>query len=303
MFRTSLRLTALTSVLASALMAAASGRIVAAHDVNTLATEKAGADEQRFAVNVAQWLMGARSGHILAIESLPTDSARNYASSVRDALNAAGFTVTYRSNLGNSGEVAALTLADLEAYDAVFVGITWPKPYTTIAPDVLTSYVERGGNVYIYGGVDSYAWDEAPLLNPFLSAFGLAFAANDYNGLMNVTVTSTHPIFNGVAQLGCGNGQSVINLGTNPNAQVVQFVENQGVYAVVEAAAPPPPPPPPPPPSSGPPLAINLVRTPPKWRLPPGFVGSVVLHGHIAPKPTGGSLPSQHPQADLWWAR
>jgi len=45
-----------------------------------------------------------------------------------------------------------------------------------------------------------------------------------------------HPIFAGITNLGSGNGQSIINLGTNPNAQIVQFAGTQGVYAVVNVA-------------------------------------------------------------------
>ena len=52
----------------------------------------------------------------------------------------------------------------------------------------------------------------------------------------SVAITSSHPIFGGVTTLRNGNGQSIIDLGTNPNAQIVQFSGSQGVYAVVDAS-------------------------------------------------------------------
>jgi hypothetical protein len=60
----------------------------------------------------------------------------------------------------------------------------------------------------------------------------LAFAF-EYNGINSVTITSAHPIFAGITALGSGNGQSIIDLGTNPNAQIVQMQAGQGMYAVV----------------------------------------------------------------------
>lgn len=45
-----------------------------------------------------------------------------------------------------------------------------------------------------------------------------------------------HPIFSGITALENGNGQSILDLGTNPNAEIVQLAGingDQGVYAVV----------------------------------------------------------------------
>jgi RHS repeat-associated protein len=210
-----------------------SGRIVAGHDVNTLSSSVAGPNEDQFAVNLARWLTAASAGKILAVESAPSDGTRNYAPSVKAALAAANFTVNY---ISNAAIVSAVTLADLEEYDAVFVGITYPVE-TTISPSVLTQYVNAGGNVYIYGGVDGIPSGEAAFLNPFLQNFGLAFDTVSYNGLTLVNITSTHPIFNGLTgkTLGSGNGQDIHDLGTNPLASIIQFQGPHGVYAVVNA--------------------------------------------------------------------
>ena len=97
----------------------------------------------------------------------------------------------------------------------------------------LTNYVNSGGSVYLAGGVGPVAANEAAGWSTFLTNYGLAFATAGYNGINSVAITSAHPIFDGITTLGSGNGQSITNLGTNPNAAIVQFSGTQGVYAVV----------------------------------------------------------------------
>lgn len=234
-----IRLACFTGLLVLLGSNAFAGRIVVGHDVNTLGSTVAGPNEDQFAVNLADWLTGATSGQILAVESLPGDGSRDYAASVKAALAGGGFTVTY---ISDPAIVSAETLSDLQAYNAVFVGITWPTE-ATIGSSVLTQYVNGGGNLYVYGGVDEVAAGEAAFLNPFLQVFGLAFDATSYNGLKSVDITSTHPIFKGLTgkTLGSDNGQDIHDLGTNPNASIVQFEGPHGVYGVVNAAAIPEP--------------------------------------------------------------
>ena len=95
--------------------------------------------------------------------------------------------------------------------------------------------------MYLAGGVGPSAANEAAGWSSFLGHYGLAFASS-YNGLNSVAITSVHPIFSGITTLGSGNGQSILSLGTNPNAEVVQFSGAQGVYAVVSVPAPVPEP-------------------------------------------------------------
>jgi hypothetical protein len=92
--------------------------------------------------------------------------------------------------------------------------------------------VNGGGGVYLAGGVGPSAAAEAAGWDSFLSHYGLAYAAT-YNGINSVAITSAHPIFAGVTSLGSGNGQSILDLGTNPDAQIVQMAAGQGMYAVV----------------------------------------------------------------------
>ena len=59
-------------------------------------------------------------------------------------------------------------------------------------------------------------------------------ASRERLGLCRIQlVASAHPIFAGITALGSGDGQSIIDLGTNPNAQIVQTQGGEGVYAVV----------------------------------------------------------------------
>lgn len=211
------------------------GNIVVAHDVNTLATQFGGPMEQLFAINVAKWLIGSNNGNILAIESQPNHPFVNYDIKVKNALANAGFSVTYESN---PVTISALSLTDIQKFDALFVGITYPQPSASINSTVLTQYVNGGGNVYIYSGVGNNPVVEASFLNPFLNNFGLSFNFSDYNYIYSVPITSSHPIFDGITGniLRNSRGQSIIDLGTNPNAEIVQFFCNEGVYAVVRAS-------------------------------------------------------------------
>jgi hypothetical protein len=212
-------------------LAEAQSRIVVSHDVNTLSSQYGGLQEQRFAVNVARFLTGKNSGSILAIESNPDDIKRNYAPEVKEAIARAGYNVTYSDTSG-------YTLMELLTYDAVFVGIIWPPPYTVIDNAVLINYVNSGGNVYIFSGVGSEpdSSHEASLLNPFLKNFGLMFDSTRYNQLRDrsINITSNHPIFDGVTALRADNGQSIIDLRTDSRVQIVQFEENHGIYAVFD---------------------------------------------------------------------
>ena len=70
-----------------------------------------------------------------------------------------------------------------------------------IDQNVLVSYVNGGGNVYINGvtGVGGSA-SEAAAWNTFLNAFGLDFAST-YNGIAGVIATGEgHPVLAGVPE-------------------------------------------------------------------------------------------------------
>jgi hypothetical protein len=206
------------------------GGIVVGHDVNTLGTFDVGANEERFAVNVATSLTaGDATKNLLLFEAAPGDGSRDYSAGVLSALSTAGFNVTVTTNYS----------MPLTGFDAIFVAEQFPS-ITFLNNTAMINYVNSGGGVYLAGGVGNSAPVEAAGWSTFLNHFGLAFDTT-YNGLNNVPITSPNPIFTGVTSLNCGDGQSIINLGTNPNAQIVQFDGNQGVYAVVTTAAVPEP--------------------------------------------------------------
>jgi hypothetical protein len=207
--------------------------IVVSHDINTLGTIVAGSQETTFAVNVASFLTAAHATkNLLLFESNPGDGTRNFASNVLSALASAGFTATVTANYATP----------FAGFDAIFVAQDFPT-VGFLSNTALINYVNAGGSVYLAGGVGPSAAIEAAGWSVFLNNYGLAFAS-EYNGINSVTITSAHPIFAGITALGSGNGQSIIDLGTNPNAQIVQAQGGQGMYAVVtipsEVAVPEP---------------------------------------------------------------
>ena len=205
------------------------GNIVVGHDVNTLGTFVAGTNEATFAVNVANSLTaGDATKNLLLFEATPGDGSRDYAPVVLNALSAAGFNVTVTTNYATS----------FTGFNAIFVAEQFPS-ITFLNNNAMINYVNSGGGVYLAGGVGNNPAVESAGWNTFLNHFGLAFATQ-YNGINNVPITSSNPIFAGVTSLNSGNGQSIINLGTDPNAQIVQFDGSQGVYAVVSSAVPEP---------------------------------------------------------------
>ena len=220
-------LVVLLTLIGSSAVNADASSIVVGHDINTLATSPTipSGQEPAFAVNVATFLTsGSASKNLLLFESNPGDAIRNFAPSVLTALTNAGFALTVTSNYATP----------FTGFDAIFVAQDFPVA-GFLNNSALISYVNAGGSVYLAGGVGTSAAVEAAGWSTFLNNYGLAFATS-YNGLSTVAITSVHPIFAGITNLGSGNGQSIINLGTNPNAQIVQFAGTQGVYAVVNVA-------------------------------------------------------------------
>jgi hypothetical protein len=221
-FKATIGLLALLTVLGGAVSNVQANAIVVAHDINTLGSAIAGSQEAAFAVNVANLLTaGDSTKDLLLFESNPGDGTRNFDADVVNALTSAGFAVTVTSNYATA----------FAGFDAIFVAQDFPA-VGFLNNTALISYVEGGGGVYLAGGVGPSAAGEAAGWSTFLSNYGLAFAST-YNGINNVTVTSAHPIFAGITALKSGNGQSIIDLGTNPNAQIVQMQSGHGVYAVV----------------------------------------------------------------------
>ncbi len=102
----------------------------------------------------------------------------------------------------------------------------------------MIDYVNNGGGVYLAGGAGSHLIPSAPATeaagwSSFLNHYGLAFESN-FNNIFNVPITSTDPIFNGITSIKSGNGQSIIDLGTNPSAKILQKLGDENIYARID---------------------------------------------------------------------
>ena len=86
-------------------------------------------------------------------------------------------------------------------------------------PDVLTQYVNNGGNVYLAGGTGNYMDDY--YFNLFLANFGFRYAP-PYNTIGGAFAPSTsHPVFAGIPELFYLNGNTVLLTGSSPHARLI----------------------------------------------------------------------------------
>jgi hypothetical protein len=225
---------AATLVLGTATVASAD-KIVLTNDewtTTNVGFANAPAGAATFVLNVADFFTGGGAGNFLVVSenfSLDLDQATSFAG----ALTGAGHTLV------DSEDVAGFSfdLPTLQSYDGVFFALP-PE----IDQNVLISYVNAGGNVYISGGTGiGGAAAEAADWNTFLNAFGLQFAST-YNGIQgNVPIASAHPVLSGVGALYQNNGNSISLVGGNPNAQILASQQGQGLYAVYDATEIPEP--------------------------------------------------------------
>ena len=193
--------------------------LVVGHDINTLGSFVAGSQEETFAVNLTNFLTTGSSGkNLLLYESNPGDGSRNFSPGVLEALTNAGFSVTVTPDYTTS----------FSDFDAIFVARDFPSGNFLNHTDLI-NFVDSGGGVYLAGGVGvggaSSTPAEAAGWNTFLNNYGLDFELSDWNYFFNVPITSSHPIFAGITSLNSGIGQSIINLGTNPNAENARILE------------------------------------------------------------------------------
>ena len=212
-----------TILLFSVVCTANAGKIVLANDEWTLGN--AGFfdpnDPGTFATNVAAWFTGGSSGNFLAYST-------NFGlteNSLATAMTGAGNSWTVSTGI-------TFDLATLSSYDGVFLA------GDAADNDVLTSYVNAGGNVYLAGGTGwGGAAAEAAQWNPFLNAFGLEFGSfyNGIGGSIDVS-SSTHEIFSGVDHLYQNNGNDTLDiLLSDPSAQVLVSLGGHGLYAVYDS--------------------------------------------------------------------
>jgi len=210
----------LASVTPARAQAPTPGKIVVANDEWTLDTGFFPPNDPAvFVSNVTNWFTGGRPGRFLAYSNNHGVTSPLLA----DAVHAAGHSWTVSTAL-------PFDVPTLLGYDGVFVG-----GYRA-DNQVLTDYVNAGGNVYAFGGTGDLgdAASEAGAWNPFLAHFGLAFDGTRFNGVQyTIPINSDHPIFAGVDALYQDNGNSVLDLDPqDPRNQVLVTYHGEGLYGV-----------------------------------------------------------------------
>lgn len=202
---------------------ALAGRIVVNNDEWTTSNLgfSSAATAGTFVENLADFFLGGSgTGNFLAYSTNFSLTQSSFAST----LTSAGHSLTVSTAI-------TFDLPTLLTYDAVFVAIS------PIADNgVLTSYVNNGGGVYLAGGTGiGGPTAEADAWNTFLNAFGLGLVGGAYNGVGGtLAVTGVHPILNGVSSLYYNNGNTVIPVGGNPNAQIIEFSGQAGLIGVYD---------------------------------------------------------------------
>jgi uncharacterized membrane protein len=180
-------------------------------------------DTAQFVKNLVNFFTGGQPGSFLAY----SDNHGLTGSRLATAMQNDGITWTVSTSV-------PFTLANLKNYNAVFIG-GFPADN-----QVLTEYVNSGGNVYLLGGTGTSghfggafgpggATAEASAWNSFLGNFGLAFSATYNNVIGNTTITSSDPIFTGVSTLYQDVGQDVLT--TGGSGKIIDTFNNEGLYA------------------------------------------------------------------------
>ena len=132
--------------------------------------------------------------------------------------------------LTDTGTFTPFNLADLELYDAVFLG---GNSLTFAEEEALILYVRGGGGVYIAAGTGNItggAAGEAAQWNAVLHEFSLNMAQVQNNVDGTIPTDSVSPVLRGVSQLYYDNGNSINVIGAN--AQILTSVNGQGLIGV-----------------------------------------------------------------------
>jgi hypothetical protein len=124
------------------------------------------------------------------------------------------------------------TVTNMLTYDGVFVG------GDQLDQNILTQFVQAGGNVYVFsGGISVNSW-----WNTFLGNFGLEFSGST-SGSTVYPVVSRHPLFQGVTNLyglnGNSDGATVADLDpSDPRNMVIGTSGGVGLFAIWDGSAP-----------------------------------------------------------------
>ena len=155
----------LLSVFGGAARDARASAIVVGHDINTLGSFVAGAQEETFAVNVADFLTAGDPTRDLLLFG-PTRGMERVIFPPE----------CWLLSLPRASRSPLLRLHDtFGGYDAIFVAQDFPV-VGFLDNAALINYVNGGGSVYLAGGVGPVAAAEAAGWSAFLNNYGLAFA-------------------------------------------------------------------------------------------------------------------------------
>lgn len=217
-----------TLLMAGASFPALAGRIVLANDEWTLSNSgyTSPNDPAQFALNVADWFTGGGSGSFLAF----SNNFGLTGSSLAGTMTGAGHSWTVTTL------ATQFTLANLSTFDGVYLGGNAPPGTLAAYSQILTDYVNAGGNVYLMGGTGAGgAGAEAARWNTFLGNFGLQFASFYQGTAGSIAISSPHPIFASVDHLFQNNGQDTLDIAVaDPRSAVLVTVGGHGLYAVFD---------------------------------------------------------------------
>ncbi|MCB1882059.1 MAG: VPLPA-CTERM sorting domain-containing protein [Gammaproteobacteria bacterium] len=154
-------------------------------------------DTANFARNLAEYLTGGPGSKIHAYSSFQSLAQ----SSLVNTLTNAGY--DYSTGTGITFDIQTLS-----QYDALFFG---SDSLSQSQEGILTEYVNNGGGVYIHGGLGmNNPGGVAAAWNDFLSQYDIGFGTN-FIGLGGATtISSTHPLFDGVSSLYMLNGHAIM---------------------------------------------------------------------------------------------
>ncbi len=196
-----------------------SGKIIVANDERILSDtgfRKAPEDIHQFLKNVTDFFSDGEGGKFLGYSK----NSGLTGTKLAQAFQEAGQEWTVSRNVPFNVET-------LLQYDGVFLaGLPADN-------EVLIDYVNRGGNVYLAGGIRRGRRRDADIWGTFLGAFGLAYESS-FNQIKGTLFDATpHPIFEKVERLHQNNGNSILDLEPdNDNNLIIGRRMEQGLYAV-----------------------------------------------------------------------
>ncbi len=214
------------AVFLSGVVPAGAGKIVLAPDEWTLSDKvpDENQDGYVFATQVASWFAGD-SGNFLVY----SDNFGLTGTNLNNAVTSAGYGWTVDPTM-------QLTLDILLGYDGLFLC------GTDVSNDLLVSYVQSGGNVYLAGGAAKKYGKSSDKWNDFLNVFGLGINSDCTRPNGFYDIESDHEIFDGVDTLYQRGGNSIyITDAGNPYASML-VADRYAIYDDTQAPIPNPEP-------------------------------------------------------------